>query len=544
MNHTLHEVIESHKDEILRQWTTRMLDSAFAEGLSVSELVGAMPEYLSSLGATTQRDSAQLEGIQRQLIERHLASRLRQGATLNEILSEFASLSRCVAAILDHEPREAQPSSRESARMFTELHAACVTSMRIFNEQLLEDEQTMKRYLRLLQRAVDHGGALEDGKRPVRPILEEALALINRALGARAAALHLDDNLSGQRIATVATGVAGDAVEAYVRGLDDAITPVATAVRSEGSGEVEFVALAISDELRESGVEALIAVRPVPRHALRCVLYIGAGVGRTFLAHEIRLAESLGEALLVHLDHAQVCATLIARAAEARAECQLRERFVSILMHDLAGPLAAARAEAEQLAEIPGAGASAGRLTRELDRVGEMVNGLVDAHRVRAGHALPIQIGPCDLSALAREVVEELRGAYGDRFLLRAVGPVHGIWSADQLRRAIWNLADNAVKFGAEAGVVIISVTQRDGVVELAVNNQGPEIPLDEQASLFDPFRVARAAPGHPPGWGLGLTLVWGCADAHGGRVEVDSSARRGTTFRLFLPSDSRPYAD
>ena len=89
---TLHDLIETHKDEILRQWTSRMLESAFAEGLSAPELVGAMSEYLSSLGATSPADPVQLDGEQRELVERHLASRLRQGATLNEILSEFASL--------------------------------------------------------------------------------------------------------------------------------------------------------------------------------------------------------------------------------------------------------------------------------------------------------------------------------------------------------------------------------------------------------------------------------------------------------------------
>jgi len=118
------------------------------------------------------------------------------------------------------------------------------------------------------------------------------------------------------------------------------------------------------------------------------------------------------------------------------------------------------------------------------------------------------------------------------------------MWSADQLRRAIWNLGKNAIQFGAQDGAVIISVKRRDGGAELAVNNQGPEIAAADQASLFDPFRIARTGRGHPPGWGLGLTLVWGCAEAHGGGVEVESSARRGTTFHLFLPYDARPYAD
>jgi hypothetical protein len=233
----LHDFIELHKDEILRHWTSRMTDSAFAEGLSVPELVGAMPDYLSSLGAVPPRiPAARREPAD--LVERHLAHRLRQGATLNEILSEFATLSRCVAASLDRAPADAQLLTRDAARMFTELHAACVSSMRIFNEQLLEDEQTMKRYLRLLQRAADRGGELDDGGRPLQPLLEEAVALICRALGARAAALHLEDTRTGERLASVAAGIAGGAVEAHVRAIEDAGTvraPASTARSSTAS---------------------------------------------------------------------------------------------------------------------------------------------------------------------------------------------------------------------------------------------------------------------------------------------------------------------
>ena len=535
---TLHELIEANKDEILQHWTQRMIDSSFAEGLSVLELVGVMPEYLSSLGCGTPADPAHLDAVQRDLVERHLASRLRQGATLNEILSEFATLSRCVASTLDHEPKESQPSTRDAARMFTELHAACVSSMRIFNEQLLEDEQTMKRYLRLLQRAADHGGELEDGQRPLGPLLEEAIGLIGRALGAPASALHLYDLRTGKQIAAAAAGVAADALEAQVSSMAGAERPAAPGDRAVA--EVEYASLEVGEGLRASGVDALIEVRPPPRHALRCTLYVGAARGRSFLPHEIRLAESLGQALLIHLDHAQLCSALVARAAEASAECQLRERFVSILMHDLAGPLAAARAGIAAMADDPGARSVA----RELDRVTRMVDGLVDAHRVRAGHALPIHIEACDLVVLAREVIEELRAVHGDRFLLCGNRAVTGMWSADQLRRAIWNLGKNAIQFGAPDGVVIITVKRRDGGAELAVNNQGPEIAPADQASLFDPFRVARTGRGHPPGWGLGLTLVWGCAESHGGGVEVECSPRRGTTFHLFLPYDARPYAD
>ena len=538
---SLHQVIEQHRDDILQRWRHQVGESAFAEGLSHSELAGVIPEYLTSLGSTPASDPTQLDGIQRDLVERHLSNRLRQGATLNEILSEFATLSRCVASTLDSEPKESQPSTRDAARMFTELHAACVNSMRIFNEHLLEDEQTMKRYLRLLQRAADHGGDLEDGQRPLRPLLEEALDLIRRALGGHAAALILFDSRSGERIASASSGAAGGAVEVYAASLGRGPRTIAP---KDGIADVEFATFDVADTLGDAGVATLLEVRPEARHALRGELYVGVGPGRSFLPHEIRLLESLGEALIIHLDHSHLCAALAARAADATAESQLRERFVSTLMHDLAGPLVAARSAAEGLADLPGAGAGVAAVVHELDRVGEMVDGLVDAHYIRAGHRLPMHIASCDLMKLAREVIEELRAEHGDRFLLRGNASVPGMWSADQLRRAIWNLAENAIKFGEPDRAVVITVKRRDGSAELAVNNQGQEIASEDQAALFRPFRIAQSGRNHPAGWGLGLTLVWGCAEAHGGGVEVESSARRGTTFRLSLPYDARPYAD
>jgi signal transduction histidine kinase len=540
---TVHDVIAVHKDEILSLWLHGMGDAAFAEGLSRAELAGAMPEYLASLGDGVTGDPAQLADSQHELIERHLSSRLRQGATLNEILAEFASLSRCVAAALDREPESSHPTTRDSARMFTELHRACVAAMRIFNEHLLEDEQTMKRYLRLLQRIVDDGGEVRHDRRPLRALLEEALTLIKKAMGAGAAALQLFDVRTGKLVLSAAAGEAGGVIEGYVSRLDLAASP-ARSHRSEETAEVECSEPEVSDGLRARGIHSLLAVRLAPRHALHGILYLGLRQERHFQSSEIRLAESLGEALVFHLDHAKLCTSLRERAEEATAECALRERFVSILMHDLAGPLAAAQASARALLAIPAARPGAAAIGADLDRAEQMVAGLVDAHRIRAGHRLPIQIADCDLSVLAQEVLEELQESHGDRFILVAEATVRGMWSADQLRRAIWNLASNAIKFGARDSAVIISVKRLESVAELAVTNHGRPLSADEQAALFSPFLAARSGRGHPPGWGLGLTLVWGCVEAHGGRVEVESEAKAGTTIRVFLPFDARPYED
>jgi signal transduction histidine kinase len=68
-------------------------------------------------------------------------------------------------------------------------------------------------------------------------------------------------------------------------------------------------------------------------------------------------------------------------------------------------------------------------------------------------------------------------------------------------------------------------------------------IPAEDRAALFEPFsRAISVRAAAVRGWGLGLTLVKGCVEAHGGSVELDSDADRGTTFTLRFPSDARPF--
>ena len=79
--------------------------------------------------------------------------------------------------------------------------------------------------------------------------------------------------------------------------------------------------------------------------------------------------------------------------------------------------------------------------------------------------------------------------------------------------------------------------------MELAVHNDGPVIPAEDRAILFEPFsRAISVRAAAERGWGLGLTLVKGCVEAHGGAVEIESEPEKGTTFTLRFPSDARPF--
>lgn len=529
---SVRDTIAAHQNEILRLWVQVIRESAFAEELSPVELTGVIPDFLGSLGRIALDGPVQLQDGQRDLLDRHMSNRLRQGSTLNEILTEFSVLARILAWFIDRDGGDTGTTAREVASLFAELNAASVASMKIFNEHLLEDEQPIKRYLRLLQNLAGSGEILASTA-PLRLLMTEALSLIGQATGARTAALRLVDPRSERLILTASAGEAAELVERFV-GSREAEPGEASGEDGAGSGEI-----ATDDSLRAAGIQSLLAVRLSSRHALRGVLYVAVRDGRAMAPGDIRQIEALGEALTIHLDHAQVCSALRAKAEEAVAECLLRERFVSMLMHDLAGPLAAARA---LLAGGAGDPAVAARVVEELDRMEEMVDALLDAHRIRAGQPLPMNITRCDLGVLVRDVVGELRAPHGDRFIVEADAGVCGMWSADQLRRAFWNLASNALKFGASDAPVLIRVRRNAESAELLVHNDGPSIPSDEQAELFRPFALPHAGRGHPRGWGLGLTLVWGCADAHGGRVDVDSAPGQGTTFKLAIPFDARPY--
>jgi len=113
----------------------------------------------------------------------------------------------------------------------------------------------------------------------------------------------------------------------------------------------------------------------------------------------------------------------------------------------------------------------------------------------------------------------------------------------EALRRAFENLGSNAVKYGSNDKPITFAVGQQSGRVFVRVHNHGSHIPIEEQETIFQAFRRTREAMASGKhGWGLGLALVRGVAEAHGGSVAVDSLSERGTTFVIDMPVDARPF--
>ena len=212
--------------------------------------------------------------------------------------------------------------------------------------------------------------------------------------------------------------------------------------------------------------------------------------------------------------------------------------FLAGVAHDLRNPLSALKlglhALEQEQSDIRRA-RTRSRLERQIDRLSRMVDDLLDATRIEAGH-LELRKETFDV----REVVEDLLRLYAP------TSPEHSI-SADlparpmlvdgdalRIEQVLSNLISNAIKYSPHGGPVQIAVAERPDEVSVSVSDQGLGISALDLQNVFLPFRRRRADVA--PGAGLGLSVVRRIVTAHGGRIDVKSEAGVGSTFYVHLP--------
>jgi signal transduction histidine kinase len=228
---------------------------------------------------------------------------------------------------------------------------------------------------------------------------------------------------------------------------------------------------------------------------------------------------------------------------EKRLQLQLsealgfRDRMTAVLGHDLRNPLQAVKMAAETLRHEDLAETARGRVAiieRAADRMVEMIETLLDVARVQGAGSLPVTRVPTNLGALVRDVAGEFAATSPDRDLQIDVhGELEGRWDPPRVAQAISNLVANALEHGDPGRPVHLSVDGSGEAVVVKVKNDGPPITSDLRPVLFEPFSRGDTSP---HGLGLGLFIVKEIALAHGGTVDVESSAETGTVFTLVLP--------
>ncbi|HEU5439757.1 MAG TPA: PAS domain S-box protein [Ktedonobacterales bacterium] len=185
------------------------------------------------------------------------------------------------------------------------------------------------------------------------------------------------------------------------------------------------------------------------------------------------------------------------------------------------------------------------RNQQQVRRLTRLVNDLVDAARVQAGK-LEIRSAPCDLAEIVWEAVTEQRAVRPEReiHIEHADGleaPLRIEADADRLGQVVTNYLTNALKYSPDDRAVEVTLCMVcDGarVARVAVRDEGPGIPAQEQKRIWERgHRVAGIKPtGEGVGLGLGLYISRQIVEGHGGRVGLESAPGAGSTFWFEVP--------
>ncbi len=218
------------------------------------------------------------------------------------------------------------------------------------------------------------------------------------------------------------------------------------------------------------------------------------------------------------------------------------KQFVADASHELRTPLTVMRGELEGLAQAPGLSAemreAVGSVLEEVDRLAEIVEGLLALSRLDAGDA-PGEPTRFDLAELAAETADQMSLLALDKAVTLTCSAARRVTvegDRARLKQVVVNLLDNAIKYTPSGGRVVLEVRAEDDQALLEVRDSGIGIPADALAHVFQRFyRVDSARSREQGGAGLGLSIVQSICSAHGATVEVMSEPGAGTTFRVRL---------
>ena len=353
-------------------------------------------------------------------------------------------------------------------------------------------------------------------------------AVLARRLGVDAAGLVLDEG----RIVAGADVLDPRSLAARVLARREPVfvTDTGTDVRPR-----RVVVVPLTSAGQTVGALAVERLGDVSREERDALVGVGAAVGLALdnarlAARQRRFAEDL--------EHKVGEAT--ARLAEMD---RLKSGFVALASHELRTPLTALQGFSELLATRPFAPSEVRRLAEimrgEIERLGRIVSDFLDLARLERGLAPALRravLDPGPLIAAAVELFRRTRTTH--RLELHVEGALPRVDAdADALDRVLKNLIGNALKYSPPGSCVRVRARATDGVIAVDVEDEGPGIPAEERARVFEPYYRVRETAALGPGTGLGLSVVRSLVEAHGGTVRADAAPGAGTRMTVILPA-------
>jgi signal transduction histidine kinase len=262
-----------------------------------------------------------------------------------------------------------------------------------------------------------------------------------------------------------------------------------------------------------------------------------------FAGEEIELVALLGRLVATAVQNIRAYEAEHATVEELRRLSELRADFVSLVSHELRSPMAAVIGAARTLKDrwrtlrADQRDAFLALIGDETARLAALVGDVLDTSRLEAG-TFSYRFDDVDLTRLVQDVVDAAAFSQPEVKVVASLGKrlptIRG--DRERLRQVLGNLVDNAIKYSPDGGTVRVRTAAENGVAWIAVSDEGPGIPADQQARIFEKFGRAEIPGGSTPGTGLGLFIARSIAEAHGGSLDVRSGPGGGATFTLRLP--------
>lgn len=325
--------------------------------------------------------------------------------------------------------------------------------------------------------------------------------------------------------------------------LDLVLPPSSAPDDGYGSAEVEA-----GQTPAMGGLSVLLLPIRTPANPLGLAILIRSDRSEAFTPEILEMAEELGLRAGMALENARLF-------SDAQRAIQARDEVLGIVSHDLGNPLQAVfigldaleRTRADGAAAAPNRVDDAGEICylsairRSAEQMERLIRELLEVRRLEEGH-LVLRKTPRSLCALVAESLTLLEPLARVRSvsLVNEVSASQGLeapMDGDRLLQVLSNLIGNAVKHTARGGRVVVSALRRATEIQVSVADEGPGIPQEDLARVFERFwRAERARGMGGPGMGLGLAIARGIVQAHGGRIWAESEVGRGSVFHFSIP--------
>ncbi len=295
---------------------------------------------------------------------------------------------------------------------------------------------------------------------------------------------------------------------------------------------------------------------PLAMHDERGVLLLFSRHRSLFTDDDVQLLGDLGSQAAALAERGQLLKDrdrLTGQLSESvialRSASEAKSDFLANMSHELRTPLNAIIGFSDLMRTEPAADGHSTVPTQWIHHINSsghhllgLINQVLDLAKIEAGQ-VELHPQPLDLPDAITEVVATLQSLFDRKQLEITVAAPPLAVSADPMRfrQILTNLLSNAIKFTPERGRIYVAVRRLGSDIALSVADTGPGVAIEDQQRVFEEFQQVGELGARAEGTGLGLALTRRLIQAHGGRIELQSTPGHGAKFTVYLPAAGHP---